>query len=208
MHRLIVDSATYRQSSLPNSAASRIDAGNVLLWRSSPRRLEAEVIRDSILKVSGQLNIAMGGAGFRDFKMYKHKGSWVYDPIDPEGPEFNRRSIYRTWARGNVHPLLSPLDCPDPSTTTPTRSITTTPLGALSLMNTSFVLRMSDRFAERLQGEAGDDAKAQVARGFQLAYGRDAKPAEIGPSAEFVTKNGLAAFCRVLFNANEFLYVN
>ena len=208
MHRLIVDSATYRQSSRPSSDASRIDAGNVLLWRSSPRRLEAEVIRDSILNVAGQLNTAMGGAGFRDFKMYKHKGSWVYDPIDPEGPEFNRRSIYRTWARGNVHPLLSPLDCPDPSTTTPTRSITTTPLGALSLMNTSFVLRMSDRFAERLQRDAGDDAKAQVVLGFQLAYGREARAAEIGPCSEFVAKNGLAAFCRVLFNANEFLYVN
>jgi len=208
MHRLIVDSATYRQSSQPRSDASRIDAGNVLLWRSSPRRLEAEVIRDSILKVSGQLNSLMGGAGFRDFRMYKHKGSWVYDPIDPEGSEFNRRSIYRTWARGNVHPLLSPLDCPDPSTTTPARSITTTPLGALSLMNTSFVLRMSDHFAERLQREAGDDDKAQVTLGFRLAFGREARTTEIGPCYDFVSKNGLAAFCRVLFNANEFLYVN
>ncbi len=208
MHRLIVDSATYRQSSRPRSDASRIDAGNVLLWRSSPRRLEAEVIRDSILKVAGQLNTAMGGVGFRDFQMHMHKGSWVYDPIDPEGSEFNRRSIYRTWARGNVHPLLSPLDCPDPSTTTPVRSITTTPLGALALMNTSFVLRMSEYFAERLQREAGDDAKTQVILGFRLAYGREARAAEIGPCTEFVAENGLTAFCRVLFNANEFLYVN
>jgi hypothetical protein len=166
------------------------------------------VIRDSILKVAGQLNTVMGGPGFRDFKMYRHKGSWVYDPIDPEGSEFNRRSIYRTWARGNVHPLLSPLDCPDPSTTTPTRSITTTPLGALSLMNTSFVLRMSDRFAERLQLEAGDDVKAQITIGFRLAYGRDPRAVEIGPCHDFIAENSLAAFCRVLFNANEFLYVN
>ena len=208
MHRLMVNSATYRQSSLPDSKAKRIDADNVLLWRFAPRRLEAEVIRDSILKVSGQLNTAMGGPGFRDFKMHKHKGSWVYDPIDPEGAEFNRRSIYRTWARGNVHPLLAPLDCPDPSTTTPTRSVTTTPLGALALMNTPFVLRMSDRFAERLQREAGEEVSAQVALGFRLAYGRDAIKQEVDPSTEFVRKNGLAAFCRVLFNANEFLYVN
>lgn len=208
MHRLIVNSATYRQASRPNPDASKIDTGNVLLWRASPRRLEAEVIRDSILKVAGQLNTVMGGPGFRDFKMYRHKGSWVYDPIDPEGSEFNRRSIYRTWARGNVHPLLSPLDCPDPSTTTPTRSITTTPLGALSLMNTSFVLRMSDRFAERLQLEAGDDVKAQITLGFRLAYGRDPRAVEIGPCHDFIAENSLAAFCRVLFNANEFLYVN
>lgn len=208
MHRLIVNSATYRQSSQPNSNASKIDMGNVFLWRSSPRRLEAEVIRDSILKVAGQLNTVMGGPGFRDFKMYRHKGSWVYDPIDPEGSEYNRRTIYRTWARGNVHPLLSPLDCPDPSTTTPTRSITTTPLGALSLLNTSFVLRMSDRFAERLQREAGGDTKAQVVLGFRLAYGREARAVEIGLCREFIAKSGLAAFCRVLFNANEFLYVN
>ena len=208
MHRLMVNSATYRQSSLPDSEAKRVDTDNVLLWRSSPRRLEAEVIRDSILKVAGQLNTTMGGPGFRDFKMHKHKGSWVYDPIDPEGAEFNRRSIYRTWARGNVHPLLAPLDCPDPSSTAPARSVTTTPLGALALMNTSFVLRMSDRFAGRLQREAGDDADAQVTLGFRLAYGRDARKEEIEPSTAFVKKNGLAAFCRVLFNANEFLYVN
>ena len=118
-------------------------------------RLEAESIRDSILAVSGALNPLAGGPGYRDFKMYNHKGSWVYDPIDPEGPEFNRRSIYRTWARGNVHPLLSPLDCPDPSAAAPVRSVTTTPLGALSLMNTSFVLRMSEEMAKRLAAMPG-----------------------------------------------------
>ena len=158
MHRLIVNSATWRQSSRMNARAHEIDAGNVLLWRRTPARLEAEVIRDAILHVSGQLNPQRGGPGFRDFKMYKHKGSWVYDPIDPEGAQFNRRSIYRTWARGNVHPLLAPLDCPDPSATTPARSVTTTPLGALALLNTSFVLRMSDHFAARLRAEAGDDS--------------------------------------------------
>ncbi|MGI9243819.1 MAG: DUF1553 domain-containing protein, partial [Verrucomicrobiales bacterium] len=144
MQRLIVDSATYRQSSLHNPEAQKLDAGNVLMWRHTPTRLEAEIIRDSILEVAGQFNPQMGGPGFRDFRMHKHKGSWVYDPIDPEGDKFNRRSIYRTWARGNVHPLLAPLDCPDPSAAAPTRSVTTTPLGALALMNTSFVLRMSD----------------------------------------------------------------
>ena len=208
MHRLICDSATYRQSSKANSQAQQIDAGNVLLWRHTPARLEAEVIRDSILKVSGQLNLKMSGPGYRDFKMYNHKGSWVYDPIDPEGAEFNRRSIYRTWARGNVHPLLAPLDCPDPSSATPVRSVTTTPLGALALMNTSFSLRMADNFAQHLKTEASDGILAQIKRAFQLAFAREPSAEELVLSTAFVKKNSLPAFCRVLFNSNEFLYVN
>ena len=208
MHQLIVDSATYRQSSRPSQDGMKQDADNLLLWRFSPVRLEAEVVRDAILSVSGQLNPQRGGPGFRDFKMYKHKGSWVYDPIDPEGVEFNRRSIYRTWARGSVHPLLAPLDCPDPSAAAPTRSVTTTPLGALALMNTSFVLRMSDHFAARLEAEAGGDARAQAARGIMLAFGREAVAEELSLTASFIEANGLPAYCRVLFNSNEFLYVN
>ncbi len=207
MHKLIVSSATYRQGSRANPKAQDVDAGNVYLWRRAPMRLEAESIRDSILAVSGALNPVAGGPGYRDFKMYNHKGSWVYDPIDPEGPEFNRRSIYRTWARGNVHPLLSPLDCPDPSSAAPVRSVTTTPLGALSLMNTSFVIRMSEQMAKRLEGEKDDDQK-RIAHAFELAFGRSATPQDLNLGLGFVKKNGLAAFCRVLFNANEFLYLN
>ena len=207
MHRLIVTSATYRQSSRSNAAAQAVDAGNVYLWRRTPMRLEAESSRDAILAVSGALNPAAGGPGYRDFKMYRHKGSWVYDPIDPEGPEFNRRSIYRTWARGNVHPLLAPLDCPDPSAAAPTRSVTTTPLGALSLMNTSFVLRMSEEMAKRLEAEQ-EELQKRVAYAFELAFGRPASRQDIELGLGFVSKNGLAAFCRVLFNANEFLYLN
>lgn len=208
MHRLILDSATWRQSSARNDKALEVDADNILLWRFKPTRIEAEVVRDAILKVSGSLNSQAGGPGFRDFKMYNHKGSWVYDPIDPDGDEFNRRSIYRTWARGSIHPLLSPLDCPDPSAATPVRSVTTTPLGALSLMNTSFVLRMSDNFAKRLEKEAGADANAQARRGIELAFARSASDREVTITSEFISRNGLSAFCRVLFNSNEFLYVN
>ena len=208
IHKLICSSATYRQSSQENSKAQSMDSDNLLLWKRSISRLEAELIRDSILTVSGELNKKMGGPGYRDFKMYNHKGSWVYDATDPEGPEFNRRSIYRTWARGNVHPLLSPLDCPDPSASAPVRSITTTPLGALSMMNTSFVLRMSRKFAERLKTEAGTNVSAQVKRGFELAFMRIPKKDEQIIIEDFVKKNGLPAFCRVLINANEFIYLN
>ncbi|MEE3176101.1 MAG: DUF1553 domain-containing protein [Verrucomicrobiota bacterium] len=208
MHKLICDSATYRQSSQENTKALAKDSDNVLLWKRSISRLEAELIRDSILTVSGQLNKKMGGPGYRDFKMYNHKGSWVYDSTDPEGIEFNRRSIYRTWARGNVHPLLAPLDCPDPSASAPVRSTTTTPLGALSMMNTSFVLRMSRKFADRLKAEAGNDINAQVKRGFELAFMRSPKEEEKIIIEDFVKKNGLSALCRVLLNSNEFIYLN
>ena len=208
MHRLIVNSATYQQSSQMNVEAHGKDADNVLVWRYRPARLEAEVLRDTILKVSGQLNPTMGGRGFRDFHMHKHKGSWVYDAIDPEGPEFNRRSIYRTWARGSIHPLLNSFDCPDPSATAPTRSVTTTPLGALALMNDSFVLRMADHFAQRIEGEERSDRSKQIALAYRHALARDPAPEEIEFSREFIQEHGLAAFCRVLFNANEFVHVH
>ena len=208
LHRLITTSATYRQAAAPNAEALRVDAENRLLWRHIPRRLEAEALRDAVLAVAGKLEPAIGGEGYRDFHMHLHKGSWVYDPIDPAGPEFNRRSIYRTWARGSQHPLLTTFDCPDPSTTTPVRGVTTTPLGSLSLMNTSFILRMADHFAERLNHEAGSEPAKQISRAYRLAFARDPKPAELAMSLEFVHANDLAAFCRVLFNANEFLYLN
>ncbi len=208
LHRLVTTSATYRQATTPNAVALRLDADNRLLWRHTPRRIEAEALRDAVLYVAGKLEASVGGEGYRDFHMHLHKGSWVYDSIDPTGPEFNRRSIYRTWARGSQHPLLTTFDCPDPSTTTPVRGVTTTPLGSLSLMNTSFTLRMADHFAERLNTEVGSEPTKQIARAYQLAFGRDPKPGELALSIEFVRANDLAAFCRVLFNANEFLYLN
>jgi mono/diheme cytochrome c family protein len=208
MHRLIVTSAAYQQSATMNPEAHKIDADNRLLWRHAPARMEAEVLRDSILEVSGQFNPAMGGPGFRDFNMYSHKNSWVYDPADHEGADFNRRSIYRTWARGSRDPLLTTFDCPDPSASAPVRGVTTTPLGALSLMNTSFVLRMADLWAARLEREAGPNPAAQIRRAYQLAFGRDPKSEELALTAAFLQRNGLPALCRVLLNSNEFLYVN
>ena len=122
--------------------------------------------------------------------------------------EFNRRSIYRTWARGNVHPLLAPLDCPDPSASAPVRTNTTTPLGALSMMNTSFVLRMSQHFAEKLELEAGNNVQEQINLGYKLAFMRSPKEEERKLITEFISSNGLKAFCRVLINSNEFIYLN
>lgn len=112
------------------------------------------------------------------------------------------------WARGGKNPLLDTFDCPDPSTATPRRGTTTTPLQALALMNNSFTLRMADHFAERLQKDRPGNVEQQVMRAFELAYGRAASEAESAATMSFVREHGMAAFCRVLLNSNGFLYVD
>ena len=128
--------------------------------------------------------------------------------VDRDSPDVYRRTIYRTWIRSGRSHLLDVFDCPDPSTTAPKRSVTTTPLQALTLMNNSFVLRMADRFAERVVGEVGEDATPQVTRVFRLAYGRHPSKEEQLQSRQFLELHGLPALCRVIFNSNEFLYVD
>lgn len=208
LQRLILQSATFQQSSEQNLRAQKVDADNQWLWRKSPQRIEAESIRDSILKVAGQLNPEVGGKGYQDVKSYFFKGTQFYEPLDPVGEQFNRRTIYRFSARGGRHPLMETFDCPDPSTTTPDRASTTTPLQALSLMNTSFVLRMSDLLAKRVQKRAGSDTQKQVEELFLLAFQRQPKSKEVSMSYQFIEQHGLPALCRVILNSNEFLYVN
>jgi hypothetical protein len=215
LHRLIVTSATYRQASLRTESNSirrerdpaGIDAGNRLLWRKSPQRLDAEAVRDAILSVTGELNSEIGGPGYQDFTTYV-RNSQFYEMLDPAGHSFHRRSLYRTWVRSGRNRFLDVFDCPDPSTLTPARAVTTTPLQALALLNNSFVLRMSNAFAARLVRDVGDDVERQVEHAFALAYGRPPDPEETGLATAFIREYGLAAFCRVVFNSNEFLYVD
>lgn len=207
LHRLIVTSATYRQSSLFNADAARVDAGNRLLWRRSPQRLEAEALRDAMLVVSGEFNPTMGGPGFHDFRTFTFN-SQFYEPVDPVGFAFNRRTIYRTWVRSGRNEFLDVFDCPDPSTTAPRRAVTTTPLQALAMLNNSFTLRMAARFADRVRREAGEQPDNQIARVYDLALGRSPQADELAEAKSFINRHGLAAFCRVVFNANEFLYVD
>jgi mono/diheme cytochrome c family protein len=207
MHRLIVRSATYRQGSRFDPAAAAVDADNRWLWRKSPARLEAEALRDAVLSVAGELNPTLGGPGYQDFRTFTFN-SQFYELIDPVGWQYNRRGIYRTLVRSGTNPLLDVLDCPDPSTTAPRRAVTTTPLQALALLNDSFMLRMADAFAARVAREAGQSIPDQIRRACLLAYSRDAAPDEIALAEPFIRDHGLPAFCRVLFNSNEFLYVD
>jgi hypothetical protein len=157
LHRLIVTSSTYRQSSTLRPDAVAVDANNRLLWRMSPRRLEAESVRDAILSVSGELNLQSGGPGFEDVSSTNNSGTTYYEPLDVSGPEFFRRTVYRFTPRGGRSSLLDTFDCPDPSSSAPHRAITTTPLQALSLLNNAFVLRLSEAMASRIQRETGAD---------------------------------------------------
>ncbi len=207
LHRLIMCSNTYRQSSAFNAQGVAVDAQNRLLWRKTPLRLEAEEIRDAMLAVAGELNPQFGGPGYRDFRTFTFNTQF-YEAIDPEGFEYQRRSIYRTWVRSGTNPLLDVLDCPDPSTMTPVRAVTTTPLQALALLNDVFVLRTSRAFAARVQAEVPANAPAQVERAYLLAYARAPSQEEQDLATQFVEQHGLAALCRVLFNSNEFLYVD
>ena len=208
LHRLIVTSATYRQSSRFREAPARIDRDGRLLWRKTPLRIEAECVRDAVLCLAGELNPAMGGPGYHDFDAVYRLGTEFYEPLDPVGHSFNRRSLYRTWARGGRNPLLDVFDCPDPSTTAPRRAVTTTPLQALALMNNSFILRMAEHAGGKLRREAGEDPARQVARLYELAYGRPAESGEIAVAVKFIAEHGLAALCRVIINSSEFLHVD
>ncbi|NQV24802.1 MAG: DUF1553 domain-containing protein [Rhodopirellula sp.] len=208
LHRLIVTSATYRQGSPINHVAQKIDADNRLLWRKAPRRLEAEVVRDAILSASGKLNATMGGPGFQDVKLVPNNGTTYYEPFDADGDEFFRRTIYRFTPRGGRSALLDTFDCPDPATAAPRRAVTTTPLQALSLLNNSFVLRMSNYSAERIAIESGTDPSKQIERAWQLTLARSPNDSERQASERLATQHGLPALCRGLFNVNEFVLVD
>jgi hypothetical protein len=207
LHRLMVTSSAYRQSSVPNVRGMGSDADNRLLWRRSPVRLDAESLRDAMLMVSGKLNRQMGGPGFRDVNIRPLDGTTYYTPFDKEDSALNRRTVYRFSPRGRRSAILDAFDCPDPSTAAPRRSITTTPIQALALLNNAFVLRMAEGFASRLAREAGQDITGQVDLAYALAYGRkpDAEETKLGVS--LVSGHGMGALCRVLFNSNEFVVI-
>jgi len=210
IHKRIVTSATYCQTSRAAPAATRIDAGNRLLWRKPTRRLEAEMVRDAMLAVSGDLDLRLGGPGFREFAVSKAVGTITnrYTPVEAIGPEFTRRTLYRTWARGGRSGFLDAFDCPDPSTTSPRRPVTTTPQQALALLNNALTFRVAEHFAERLRREVGDDPARQVDRAYRLAFGRAPDADEGEQARKVVAEHGAAVFARAIFNSNEFLYID
>jgi len=210
MHRLICTSHAYRQRSVDvpgAAAAAAIDADNRLLWRQSPRRLDAESLRDATLAVTGCLNPAMFGPGYRDFD-YEEAYAPIYRYVTPDAPDLWRRSIYRFVVRSTPHSFMTTLDCPNPANLAPARLETTTALQSLVLLNNDFMLRQAGHWAKRLEREAAGDRAAQVRRGFALALARQPDAAELSAGVALVERAGLVQFCRMLLNANEFVYVD
>jgi hypothetical protein len=207
IHRLILLSSTYRQSSLPEARGLAVDAESRLLWRFPPRRLEGESIRDSILATSGALNLQMGGAGFDLLKLNKTYRRWTYDPQDRFGPAEWRRMIYGTKIRMEQDAVFGAFDCPDGGQVCSQRNRSTTAFQALNLFNSDFVLEQATLFARRLEQEVGASPGEQIERAFTLAFGREPQADERAEAIKLVEAQGLATLCRAIFNANEFLFV-
>ena len=206
LQREILTSATWRQSSTPRQEALKVDAGSRLLWRFPPRRLEAEGIRDSILAVSGNLDRTAGGPSFFLHEVDR-ENVYHYHPKEKFTPAESRRMVYAFKVRMEQDGIFGAFDCPDGSLVMPKRSVSTTPLQALNLFNSRFVIQQSETFAERLRKEAGDDNAAQVKRAWQLAFNRLPDRAETKPAVAFAKAEGLPALCRAVLNANEFLFI-
>ncbi len=204
MHRLIVLSETFRQSSASNAQAAEKDSDVRLLWRFPSRRLEAEAIRDSMLAISGQLNLKMHGRGYDLFD--KRGGLSGFNPVETSTPENQRRMIYAHKVRREPETVFGAFDCPDAGQSTAARRASTTPIQALNLFNSRFTLDQSEAFASRVKKEAGEDIARQIQRAYQLALTREPTAEELNDTLPNVKKHGLTTLCRALFNSNEFLF--
>jgi hypothetical protein len=205
LQRLILTSQTYQQASLIDPHSQQIDGDNRLLWRFAPRRIEAEVLRDSMLQISGQLNLEMGGPGFDFFK--SRGGLSGFPPVEQFGPEQLRRMIYAHKIRMESVPVFGVFDCPDAGQPAPQRSSSTTPIQALNLFNSPFVFDQSNAFAQRLTKEFPDSTDQQIRQAFLAALCREPSSAELDTAKIAVEQQGLDVLCRVLFNCNEFLFI-
>ncbi len=207
LHRLIVNSATWRQSSRASEAALAKDADNQLLWRHAPHRLEAEAVRDAMLAASGRLNLQAGGPSFRPFTTSSFNATFYY-PFDTDEPEFNRRTVYRMNINSGKSPLLDAFDCPDPSVKSPRRGVTTTPLQALGLMNSAFVQIQAGRLSYRAMVAADGRPDLSVNLAYRLALSRPPTAAELETGIATLKDRNFTSFCWVLLNSTEFVYVN
>lgn len=207
LHRIIMLSQTYRQSTDYREATAKVDGDSRLLWRFPPRRLTGEELRDTMLAMAGQLNETPGGPGFRLYKYLRDNVS-TYVPLEEFGPETYRRSVYHQTPRAARIDLLTEFDAPDCAFATPQRAETTSPMQALAMMNHQFTMDMADFLATRLEQDAPDNEKAWTDEAFELAFARTPSDAERATATSLIDEHGLRAFCRALFNLNELIYLN
>lgn len=206
LHRLILLSNTYQQSSAPRPEALAIDAGSRALWRYPPRRLESEAIHDGILSVSGTLDPRMHGPGLSTFAPNTNYVR-VYDPKTEFASADLRRMVYQQAIRMEHGPAFGPFDLPDAGQPCPKRGRSTTALQSLGLMNSPFLDEQAQFTSERLAREVGPDVDSQIQRLFQLALGRRPESVEMKAASALAKEFGLMAVCRALLNSNEFLFI-
>ncbi len=213
IHRLILLSATYRQSAATNADGLRKDADSRLLWRYPSRRLEAEIIRDAMLAVSRTLDLRMEGPGFSSFEPNSNYVR-VYRPKQEFGPMEWRRMIYMTKVRMEQDAVFGAFDCPDAGQVAPARTRSTTAIQALNLFNSEFTMQQAELFAERISqtgppksATGTKPAAEQVKQAFLLVFGREPDADELAAATRLVDQHGTPALARALFNSNEFLFL-
>ncbi len=218
MHRLMLLSSSYRMSSRPDAAATRLDPENRLLHHMPVRRLEAEAVRDALLAVSGRLNPAMHGPSVLPYltSHMEGRGRPHAGPLDGDG----RRSIYINARRNFLTPLLLAFDYPSSFSTIGFRGVSTVPAQALTLMNDPFVVQQAGRWAERVLAEPGKTDEQRVDALYRTAFARPPSADERRDVLLFLNRQAgrygcgiddpkvWSDLCHVLINVKEFIFID
>ena len=214
LHRRIMRSKAYQRSYSPNGHASEIDPENRLLWRAHRQRMEAEAIRDTLLEVSGELDLGMGGKTLRHRNFTNLNANAL--SRDPNLYETRRRSVYLPVLRSALYEVLAAFDFASPSTSNGRRGSTMVAPQALFMMNSSLIEEASRHLAERLAKEAGDVDDQRIQLAYEIAYSRPADEKEANSWMDFLVRYESAAgnreaawraVSRILLSSNEFLYI-
>lgn len=206
MIRMLVMTDAFRRSSEPNSVSVNADAGSRLLWRFPPLRIEAEAIRDGVLQASGKLDRSIGGRGYRIHNVKKTYAQWQV--VDNHGEDTWRRMIYQERMRRVDDQIFTAFDFPDCGQVRAKRPVSTTPLQALNLMNSDFVVEQSDLIAKRAVDDVGGTGTQDaVRRCFELLLTRQPSGEELEACSRIANSNGLHVVCRALINSNEFAFL-
>ena len=211
MHRLLMTSEAYQMASaVDNDANLSADVNNQWLWRYRGQRLEAEVVRDAIMTVSGGIDLTVGGEPIFPYipqdilDASQGKGIWLNQP---DGPDVWRRSVYVYRRRSLGFPFFDTFDLPDQNQTAAARNVSTVATQALTLMNNEFVLNQAELFAKRLENEAPNDVDRQIELAYRIALSRSPSVDEAAVAKDLVVDRSLSDLTNVILNLNEFLYL-
>jgi hypothetical protein len=210
VHRLIMTSEAYQMASAyENAVDAENDPQNRYLWRFRTQRLDAEIVRDSILAAGGGINLTIGGPPVfpalpKELLSSVSHGIWK---DDKDGPAVWRRSVYVYRRRGLVFPMFQVFDLPEQNITAAAREVSTVPTQALVLLNDAFVLRQAQLFADRIRKEAGDDPARQIDLAYRIALTRSPSQTEMAMALDVTKNQSLVDLTHVLLNLNEFVYI-